>query len=81
MDELTIEETLASDASIQVVLLENDSERNFSVGVYTVDGSAQGELYGSLASSPVSPIFSTWDEANDSQSWQLIPSFPVHHYS
>ena len=47
VDELTIEETLASDASIQVVLLENDSERNFSVGVYTVDGSAQGEFYGS----------------------------------
>ena len=44
VDQLSIEETLASDASIQVVLLENDSNRNFSIGVYTVDGSANGEL-------------------------------------
>ena len=44
VDQLSIEETLASDASIQVVLLENDANRNFTVGVYTVDGSANGEL-------------------------------------
>ena len=43
VDELTIEETLASDASIQVVLLENNADRRFTVGVQTVDGTAKGE--------------------------------------
>ena len=42
-DQLTVEETLASGISVQVVLLENNADRRFTVGVQTVDGSALGE--------------------------------------
>ena len=40
--EVYVEETTTPDISIQVVLLQNQADREITIGVRTVDGSAKG---------------------------------------
>lgn len=40
---LSIEETTTSEVSIQVVLLQNQADREITIGVRTVNGSAKGK--------------------------------------
>lgn len=41
--ELSVEETTTSEISVQVVLLQNQADREVTIGVQTVDGSAKGK--------------------------------------
>ena len=43
--ELTVEETTTSEISVQVVLLQNEADREITIGVQTVEGSAKGKTY------------------------------------
>ena len=43
--ELTVEETTTSEISVQVVLLQNEADRELTIGVQTVEGSAKGKTY------------------------------------
>ena len=45
MTGLSIEETTTSEISVQVVLLQNQADRELTIGVQTVDGSAKGMTY------------------------------------
>ena len=40
--EVYVEETITPEISIQVVLLQNQADREITIGVRTVDGSAKG---------------------------------------
>ena len=42
--ELSVEETTTSEIPVQVVLLQNQADREITIGVRTVDGSAKGKL-------------------------------------
>ena len=41
--ELSVEETTTSEISVQAVLLQNQADREITVGIRTVDGSAKGK--------------------------------------
>lgn len=43
MAELSVEETTTSEVSIQVVLLQNQADREITLGIQTVNGSARGK--------------------------------------
>ena len=43
--ELTVEETTTSEISVQVVLLQNEADREITIGVQAVEGSAKGKTY------------------------------------
>ncbi len=41
--EMSVEETTTPEISVQVVLLQNQADREITIGLRTVDGSAQGK--------------------------------------